>query len=58
MAELSKAGTVYDFLDIGITGLNPTWGMDMWLHVSVLCCAVSVEALRQADPPAKESYHM
>jgi hypothetical protein len=25
-------------------------------RVSVLCCPVSVEALRRADPPAKESY--
>jgi hypothetical protein len=25
-------------------------------RVSVLCCPVSVEALRLADPPAKESY--
>jgi len=27
-------------------------------RVSVLCCPVSVEALRRADPPPKESYHM
>jgi hypothetical protein len=27
-------------------------------RVSVLCCPVSVEALRRADPPAKESYQM
>jgi hypothetical protein len=32
--------------------------MDVCLHVSVLRCPVSVEALRQADPLAKESYHM
>jgi hypothetical protein len=32
--------------------------MDVCLHVSVLCCPVSVEALHQADPPAKESYQM
>jgi hypothetical protein len=25
-------------------------------RVSVLCCPVSVEALRRADHPAKESY--
>jgi hypothetical protein len=25
------------------------------LRVSVVCCPVSVEALRRADPPAKES---
>jgi hypothetical protein len=24
----------------------------------VLCCPVSVEALRRADPPSKESYQM
>jgi hypothetical protein len=27
-------------------------------RVSVLCCPVSVEALRRADPPANESYQM
>jgi hypothetical protein len=30
--------------------------MDVCPHVSVLCCPVSVEALRRADPPSKESY--
>jgi hypothetical protein len=32
--------------------------MDVCLHVSVLCCPVSVEALHRADPPVKESYQM
>jgi hypothetical protein len=32
--------------------------MDMCLRVSALCCPVSVEALRRADPPAKESYQL
>jgi hypothetical protein len=32
--------------------------MDMCLRVSLLCCPVSVEALRRADPSAKESYQM
>jgi hypothetical protein len=32
--------------------------MDVCLHVSVLCCPVSVEALGRTDPPAKESYQM
>jgi hypothetical protein len=32
--------------------------MDVCLRVSVLCCPVSVEALRWADPLAKESYQM
>jgi hypothetical protein len=27
-------------------------------RVSVLCCPVSVEALRRVDPPAKESYQL
>jgi hypothetical protein len=58
IAEQSKAGTVYDCLNIGIAGSNPAWGMDVCLQVSVLCCPVSVEALRQVDPPAKESYQM
>jgi hypothetical protein len=58
IAEWSKAGTVYDRLNIGITGSNPAWGMDVCPRVSVLCCPVSVEALRWADPPAKVSYEM
>jgi hypothetical protein len=30
--------------------------VDVCPRVSVLCCPVSVEALRWADPPSKESY--
>jgi hypothetical protein len=45
-------------LNIGIAGSNPAWSMDVCPRISVLCCPVSVEALRQADPPAKESYQM
>jgi hypothetical protein len=32
--------------------------MDVCPCVSVLCGPVLVETLRQADPPAKESYQM
>jgi hypothetical protein len=32
--------------------------MDVFLRVSVLCCPLSVEALRWADPSAKEPYQM
>jgi hypothetical protein len=32
--------------------------MDVCLHLSVLCCPVSVEALCWTDPPTKESYQM
>jgi hypothetical protein len=32
--------------------------MDVCPRVSVLCCPMSVEALRRADPPAKESYQL
>jgi hypothetical protein len=32
--------------------------MDVCPRVSVLCCPVSVEALRWTDPPVKESYQM
>jgi hypothetical protein len=56
MVERSKACTVYDHSNIGITGSNPAWGMDVCLRVSVLCCPVSVEALRWADLLSKESY--
>jgi hypothetical protein len=58
IADRSKAGTVYDRLNIGVTGSNPAWGMDVCPRVSVLCCPVSVEALRRANLPAKESYQM
>jgi hypothetical protein len=56
MVERSKAGTVYDRSNIGIAGSNPGSGMDVCPRVSVLCCPVSVEALRRADPPSKESH--
>jgi hypothetical protein len=52
----SKACTVYDRSKIGIAGSNPASGMDVCPRVSVLCYPVSVEALRRADPPSKESY--
>jgi hypothetical protein len=32
--------------------------MDVCPRVSMFCCPVSVEAMRRADPPAKESYQM
>jgi hypothetical protein len=32
--------------------------MDVCPRVSVLCCPVSAEALRRADPRSKESYQM
>jgi hypothetical protein len=53
MSERSKAGTAHDRSNIGIAGSNPAWGMDLCPRVSV-----SVEALRRAHPPSKESYHM
>jgi hypothetical protein len=40
IAELSKACTVYERLNIEITGMNPARGMDICLRVSVLCCRV------------------
>jgi hypothetical protein len=32
--------------------------MDVCRRVSVLCCPESVEALRRADPPSKDSYQI
>jgi hypothetical protein len=32
--------------------------MDVYPRVSVMFCPVSVQVLRRADPPAKESYQM
>jgi len=58
IAEPSKAYTVYDTWKIGIAFSNFSWGMDVCQLVSVLCFPLSVEALRRADPPAKESYQM
>jgi hypothetical protein len=58
IAERSEVCTVYDRLNIEIAVSNPARGMDVCLCVSVLCCPVSVEALRRADPPAKESYQI
>jgi hypothetical protein len=57
-SERSKASTVFGRSNIGIAGSKPAWGMDVCPRVSVLCCTVSVEALRLADPPAKESYQL
>jgi hypothetical protein len=56
MAERSKACTVYDRSNIRMAGSNSTSDMDMCPRVSALWCPVSVEALRRADPPSKESY--
>jgi hypothetical protein len=56
--RISMMCTVYDRSNIGIAGSNPAWGMDVCPRVSELCCPVSVETLRRADPPAKESYQM
>jgi hypothetical protein len=58
MAEQSTACTVYDRLNIEFAGLNPAWGTDVCLCLSVLCCPVSVEALCWTHPPTKESYQM
>jgi hypothetical protein len=45
-------------LDTGIVGSNPAQGMGVFLHLSVLCCPVQVEALRRADHSSKESCQM
>jgi hypothetical protein len=58
MAEQSKACTVYNRSNIGITGSNPAQGIDMCWRFSVSCCPVSVEALHWTDSPTKESYQM
>jgi hypothetical protein len=40
IVEQSEASTVYDSLNIEIAGLNPGRGMNVCLHVSVVCCPV------------------
>jgi hypothetical protein len=51
MTERSKASTVFGRSNIGIASSSPARGMDVCLRLSVLCCPVSVEALRWTDPP-------
>jgi hypothetical protein len=58
MAERSEASTVYDRSNMGIAGSNPAGGMNVCPRFPVLCCPVSVEALRWTDPPTKKSYQM
>jgi hypothetical protein len=61
VAERSKACSVFALSEAGIVGSNPSqgrmFGMCMRFSVFVLSC-VSVEALRQADHPSKESYRL
>jgi hypothetical protein len=45
-------------LESGIVRLNPAQGMDVFSHLSVLCCPEEVQALRRTDPPSTESYQM
>jgi hypothetical protein len=47
---------ILDHSNIVFMGSNPTQGMDVCPHFSVLCCSVYVETLGLADPPSKESY--
>jgi hypothetical protein len=45
-------------LATGVVGFNPTQGMHVCPCLSLLCGPVSVEALRRADPPSRQSYRM
>jgi len=58
VAARSKAHIVFDHSNIGIAISNPTRGTDVCPHFSVLFGPAEVEAMRQADPPSKESYQM
>jgi hypothetical protein len=59
VASMGEMKNVYSILIVStIAGSNSAWGLDVCPRVSVLCCPVSVEVLRRADPPAKESYQM
>jgi hypothetical protein len=58
MAARSKTGTVFAGSNTGIVASNPILGMNVCVrlfYVSAVLC-VQVAALRQADPPFKESY--
>jgi hypothetical protein len=57
VAAWSKAWTVLACSNTGIMGLNPTWDMDVCLHLFCVCAVlcVQVAALQWADPPSKES---
>jgi hypothetical protein len=41
-------------------GSNPTWDMDVYVHLFCVCAALGVQAaaLRRPDPPSKESYRL
>jgi hypothetical protein len=45
-------------INTGLVGSNPTRSMDVCLRLFCLRCPVQTVALRQADPPSKESYHL
>jgi hypothetical protein len=51
LAMQSKAHMVFDCSNTRTVDLNPTRGMDVCLHFSVLWCPVQIEALWWADPP-------
>jgi hypothetical protein len=51
-------GVGLDRWDTGILGSNPAQGVDVCPRLSVLCCPVQEEALRQTNHLCKESYHM
>jgi hypothetical protein len=57
VAARSKARNVFARSNAGFVGSNSTQGMDV-LSAFILCCPVQVVALRQADPPSKESYEV
>jgi hypothetical protein len=60
VAMRSKAWTVFIRSNTGILGSNPTWGMDVCMHLFCVCAVlyVQVAALRRADLPSEESYRL
>jgi hypothetical protein len=57
VGERSKAWTVFGRSNTGIAGSNPTWGMNICVHLLYVCAVLCVQiaALRRADPLSKES---
>jgi hypothetical protein len=55
VAARSKARSIFARSNTGIVDSNPTWGMDVSVHLCCVCAVlcVQVEALQQADPPQR-----
>jgi hypothetical protein len=55
----SKAWTVFGLSDTWIVGSNPTWAMDVCVHLFCVCAVLCAgSGLATGWPPSKESYRL